>query len=142
MDRIVIFFTSDLEFVVALDSPCQFAPGQVPELGEGIVKPFHIIRQTSEKLGPAQGSAPVCIQGIIGMLEMGVDTVKVQLTHSRCTHVFIQHIAGNDTRRLNHSILCDCKILGIGDIVVVRKVKTGDRPNLREVLSQKGSALL
>ena len=111
MDPPGSIFPADLQRVVALDRAGQLAPRQIPHLGQGAVQPLGVVRQPPEQLRPAQGRAAVRVQTVVRMLEMGVHTVKIQLTHGRRAHIVVQHIARDDPGGLDHAVLRDRKVL-------------------------------
>ena len=115
--------------------------GQIADLGQGFIEPFHIIGEAPEKLLPAHGCAAVCIEGVIRVLEMCVDTVEIKLTQGRRAHIVIQHIAGDDSGCLDHAVFRDREILIIGDIIVIGKIKAGNCPDLGKIPGKKGTPL-
>ena len=122
----------------ALDGTGALRAGLAAQVGRRLGKPVQVVGQAALVDFPALLGAAIGIQKVVRVHKVRTHVVHVELGHGSQAHIgIVDHAARDNTRLLHNTIARHAKLLHVGQVGTVLKVRTGNSLNARNVGADK-----
>ena len=110
----------------------------MPQVGRGFGKPLQVVGQAALVDLPALFGAAIRIEQVVRVHKVRTHVVHVELGHGCQAHIgIVDHAARNNTWLLHNAIARHAKLLNVGQVGTVLKVRTGNSLNARNLSADK-----